>query len=611
MDYSPSYVVKWKWSALPAVAILFLSLVPQIHFWLVRGSHWQGAYAMQQGDESYYSAYINALIDGRARRNDPAAGQNDHPQAHLPESLFSIQFIPPFVIAFVARAFGASASTAFIVLIGASGLLASLAVFWLLASVIGDSKFAAVGVLVVLCLGALVGGQGWIGIIFRPGARFSGLPFLRRYLPSAPFPLFFVFCTLTWQALTTSNKRAARLRGVLVGITLGVLIFSYFYLWTAAVAWLVCVILLWMFTRPHERNGTIGVCIVGSIPVLLALVFYGYLLSHLPPALDKTQVVSFTHRPDLLRTPEVIGALTLLALVLGIRSDRSLMTQPSAIFAAAFALVPFLVFNQQILTGRLIQPYHYEIFIANYVALVALVMVVKPLRLPVSRQTLVMAACLCFLWGALEVNQPFKERSTFDVRNDEVVPVLLRLKELAKRDGTWEGLRENGKTPALVFSPQSEISRLLPTWAPQGSLLAPGSAPFQSLSQTQRREWLYMHLYYCGMNKEAVRELLNDRTDDLFLAYHAKSTLFGPERILAFLGRNFQPVRHDEIEAEVSAYGNFVDSFSREEALKRPLTYVIAPADSKFDFSHIDLWYERDGRERVGIYDLYRLMLRN
>jgi len=142
-------VVTWKWCALPAGAIVVLSLIPQIHFWLVRGSHWQGAYAMQQGDESYYSAYINALIDGRPRRNDPATGQDDHPQARVPESLFSIQYAPPFLIAFTARSLGTSASTTFIVLMGAAGLFTSLAVFWLLASVTNDSKFAAAGVLVV------------------------------------------------------------------------------------------------------------------------------------------------------------------------------------------------------------------------------------------------------------------------------------------------------------------------------------------------------------------------------------------------------------------------------------------------------------------------------
>src|SRR6266446_197576 len=106
-----------KWGALAATAVILLSLIPQLHLWYVRGGEWKGAYATLQGDEFLYSAYINALIDGRPRRNDPFAGQDSTPKSPLPESAFSIQFVPAYVISLLARAFGASASTAFIVLI--------------------------------------------------------------------------------------------------------------------------------------------------------------------------------------------------------------------------------------------------------------------------------------------------------------------------------------------------------------------------------------------------------------------------------------------------------------------------------------------------------------
>lgn len=607
---SSSYVVNWKWSILPALAILVLSLVPQLHFWLVRGSQWHGAYAILQGDETYYSAYINALIDGRPRRNDPFTGQDDHPQAPLPESLFSIQFIPPYVIALFARALGLSASTAFIVLAGAAGLLASLAVFRLLASVMGDSKFAAVGVLVVLCLGALAGGQGWIGLILKSDAMFAGQLYLRRYLPSAPFPLFFVFCALIYQALTITSKRAATVRAALAGIALGVLMFSYFYLWTAAAAWLVCIACLWLVMRPVDRRGATRVFIITAASVMPAIALYVYLLSHLPPALDKAQVLTFTHRPDLLRIPETIGAFILAALIIAMRRGRVSFSEPRTIFAASFALLPFLVFNQQVITGRSIQPYHYEVFIANYVALVGLVILIKILRPQFSRRALIVTASLCFLWGAIEVNQQFKIRSTFDVTNDEMIPVLMRLKELAHYDGTWEGLRNQGKVPALVFSPRYGVSRLLPTWAPQGSLLASGSAAFQSLSTAQRKEWLYTHFYYCGKSAQDLVELLNNRTDDLPLAYFAKSTIFGNERALLFLGWNSQPIREDEIDQEARAYETFTKSFSRAQAQKRSLAYAVANANDNSDFSRVDLWYERDSGESIGVYTLYRLKLR-
>src|SRR2546428_6355459 len=157
---SPSHASKWKWCVLPSMAMVLLSLVPQIHLWIVRGRDWNGAYVSPQGDEPLYSAYINALIDGRSRRNDPYGARDDSSQTPLAESAFSIQFVPAYVIAWPARILGVSASTAFIVLIAASALLGSLSFFWLLNNLTGDHQFSAAGSLFFLCFCFVV---GWVG----------------------------------------------------------------------------------------------------------------------------------------------------------------------------------------------------------------------------------------------------------------------------------------------------------------------------------------------------------------------------------------------------------------------------------------------------------------
>src|SRR5690349_3922225 len=98
---------KWKWCALTASVMVLLSLLPQIHLWIVRGRDWNGAYTSVHGDESVYSAYINALINERPRRYDPFTGADKN--AGLPESTFSIQFIPGYAVAYLARLTDASA----------------------------------------------------------------------------------------------------------------------------------------------------------------------------------------------------------------------------------------------------------------------------------------------------------------------------------------------------------------------------------------------------------------------------------------------------------------------------------------------------------------------
>jgi len=307
----------------------------------------------------------------------------------------------------------------------------------------------------------------------------------------------------------------------------------------------------------------------------------------------------------------MVGAFILVVLLLAVRRGHVLLTDPRLIFTASFALLPFLVFNQQVVTGRSLQPYHYEIFITNYVVLVGLVMLVKVLNIAVRPRTAFLTVLLCLFWAVIEVSAPSPVRSNNDVKLDQMVPVLQRLNELGNTDGTWQGLRERGKTSAVVFSPEFGVSRLLPTWAPQGLLLGTGTASFQALPQTQRKEWIYLHLYYCGKDEGYLREVLNDRIDDPILTYFINSTIFGPERILLFLGWNSERVTQVEIEGEVAEYANFVRSFSRSDVLKRPVTYVVTRADDNFDLSRIDLWYERDSGERVGDYVLYRVRLRD
>src|SRR5258706_372827 len=163
MSTSPSSLAAWKLCSLTCLAMVLLSLLPQIHLWIVSGRDWNGAYVSPHVDEPLYSAYINALIDGRPRKNDPFGAKDSTTSESLPESTLSTQFVPAYLIAVPARILGASSATAFIVLTGIGALLGTLAIFWLLDSIAGDSRLSSAGTLFVLCLGCIVGRYGVFG----------------------------------------------------------------------------------------------------------------------------------------------------------------------------------------------------------------------------------------------------------------------------------------------------------------------------------------------------------------------------------------------------------------------------------------------------------------
>lgn len=589
--------------------MVLLSLIPQIQLWIARGRDWNGAYVSPQGDEPLYSAYINALIDGRPRKNDPFGGRDDSPAAPLPESTFSIQVVPAYTIAVSARLLRLTASTAFIILLGVSAFSASLSVFWLLDNVTANEYVSGAGALFVLCLGWVMGRHGIFNTFFDVGI--PALHFLRRYQPALAFPLFFAFQLAVWKSFHAERAKQRMLLTSFAGVTLVALIFSYLYLWTGAAAWLVCFGGLWLYFRPSERRRTFGVLATVGAVTVLALVPYVYLVSLRSTTFNEQLTFLSTRRPDLLRMHELLGAVILILLAVAVRRGRIKWVQPQVLFAVSLAVLPFVVFNQQLLTGKVMQPFHFEIFVVNYSTLVGLIVTVAVLLKP-TRRLVVLTAILSVLGGLIAVVVPM--RIVFlpaAIANDGRIPVLLRLKELSTEDGTLNGLRTRGTASTLVFSPSLALSRLLPTWTSQGTLLDLGGIDFGSVTREERKKFFYQHLYYSKVEAEALRRTLNNQGTYPTMDSSARSLIFGHERVTRALSVDFKPIGADEIEREVQAYEQFIKSFARYEALKRPVAYAVIPDDSNFDFSNLDRWYERDAGEGVEGYTLYRLRLRS
>src|SRR6185369_5711631 len=183
---------------------------------------------------------------------------------------------------------------------------------------------------------------GLIGLLTRSEVLFLGLPFLRRYEPALPFPLFFVFCTLIWRALTSDRRASSTLASVSAGCVIALLVFSYFYLWTSAVAWFVGITLLWTIFRRQEWRAVLRTFfIVGSL-LGLALIFYFRLIAQLPATLSDAQVLLATHRPDLTRTPEIVGAVILIVILVLARRRNRVLAHRRLFFALSLTLPPFL-----------------------------------------------------------------------------------------------------------------------------------------------------------------------------------------------------------------------------------------------------------------------------
>jgi hypothetical protein len=599
-------IENWKWGVWAALAITLLSVYPQLVMWGLRGQQWNGSFAEGDADEWVYAAYVQALIDGRPRRNDPYTGRDDQPDRPQPESLFSIQFVPAYLIALPARFLGLSSSTAFIVLGILGPFFSGLAIFWLIENAIKDPKLAAAGSVIVICFGALAAGQGVVTLL-TSDYGYSYFLFLRRYEPLAPFPLFFLFCCFVWKALTT--KRPVRWAAV-AGLALGILLFSYFYLWTSAAAWLACVALLWFIARPGNLRQAAAPFFTILVLAVAALVPYVVLLSSRSSTMDSGQKLTLSHSPDLFRIPELLGIAIIILMVVGALRGRINWRAPDSLFAASFSLMPLLVFNQQVITGRSLQPFHYEVFIANYAALVGAVLAVvitwqglEVGKRPASYRVVARLVFVAILWAVIEMVAPTKLIIRFSEYTDRAAAIGQRLRQLATSD---ERLISNTSGPdprPLVLASDYKVALILPAFAPQ-ALLWESHFEFLNLQPSETSERFYKYLYYIGVDGTELTKELGQPMSNFAVA------AFGSDRVIRGQSVLAKPITNEEIANKVNDYEAYTSTFSREKAVQHVLSYVIVPADGSIDLSNLDRWYQRDKGEHIGDHLLYRVQLR-
>ena len=580
----------WKYAAIPTLFVAFLAIYPQLNFWLAKGSTWQGAYFVANFDEVAYSAYVNALIDGKPRKYDAyLAAESPH------ESLYSIQFIPAYSIALPARLLGISASTAFIILNLLAAAAAAFFIFWLLFNITSDALWSATGAILVCCLGTAVAFEGELRYWLQGQILVDFFPFLRRYQPGFGFPFFFLFCGLVWCSLTVETKRKTIVYSLLSGGIFAALVYCYFFLWTSAAAWLACVNLLFFVWHREKASALLtNFGIVTSLGIA-ALIPYFLMLSNRSEHIDSIQLLRSTHLPDLDSPSLIIGIMVAIAIVIFVRRGGAAMASPRTLVALAFALTPVVLFNQQIVTGHSLQPIHYEVFIANYLVLTSLALLLSfVFRAEGRRRVLLYVAILAAGWGVVEATGSTKRSSSFADLRDISVPAIRYIAEQEKQSPT-QGAVYASNTGTADFVPT--IVALRPLWTSHSSMAG-------GMDIAENKRLFYCFLYYGGFTEKDLAERLRGG------AFEETAAIFGSERALPELGKNIAAVTALEIATEARAYANFASSFSRSAASDPVLSYLIVPADDGFDFTNFDKWYERDAGAVTGDFKVYKLKLR-
>lgn len=575
--------IRWRLAAFAGIAVALITLIPQVSLWIARGRDWQGAYAFTDYDELAYSAYLNSLIKGKPRLNNPYLG--GVATSNSGENLYSIQLLPPLLVTSIVKPLGLSASTTFILMSPFVALVSSLVIFWLLVEVSRDDRLAAIGVLIVLLCGLLVSEYPFVG-----SQTVGSFSFLRRYIPAIPFPVFFVLCLSFWRAFLKSGRNSIGW-SCLAGGSFALLVYSYFYLWTAAAAWLFCFSLIWIIARPKDLRHVLNCLGVFCLLAIPTLVLYFKKANMRATTVDETHALVMTHAPDLLRLTELMGGFILIVLALGLHRRILNLRKPATLFAASCGLAPFIVFNQQILTGRSLQPFHYEQFIVNYQILVGLVVTYHLMqsKLRIRPKLWVLFAIVVGLTTGVK-----SAYSTVSLNSliDSAVPV-------------FETVSQNDPPGIpVVLVDNHVVAAATPSDFDIALLWSPHMYTFGSTTLSEEQERFYQFLYYTGIDEQTFESMLLPVSNG---SQNSFWTIFGLHRLNLKLTNDFQPISMTEIKLEIDNYRAYTSSFASTQADRWPLSHVILVQGKSYNLSNLDRWYVREPSQPIGNWILVRV----
>jgi hypothetical protein len=436
------------------------------------------------------------------------------------------------------------------------------------------------------------------------GYSYPYFPAFRRYIPAMPFPFFLAMIALVWLLVNTEDVRKRVVYCVLASLCFAFTNFSYFYTWTTGAAWLGCLVIVWLIARPEGFWKDFKAFLALGAGCAASLIPYAILLSKRSHTMDDVQLLVLTHAPDIHRVPVYVSFLVLLIIAAGVVLKKISLKERETLFALSFALVPIVVFNQQIITGRSLQPIHYQVFIGNYVAGLALVVAVGILlkkselfKKAFVQGAIIVVALLAVIWGFVECHYTVRILDEANVERDKGFDVGQYLTDIYAPGG------DTHKTVIMPFSMLQGDD--LPTIAPQSVLWARHQHVFAGVTWQENKERYYQYLHFQGITPDVLADAIKNKGD-----FVSMIALFGWGRHTDRLNSAYKPLTFGEIDEEAHVYGEYIKNFDPRDSPDTILTYVVAPGDWQIDFANIDKWYERELIASFPAYNLYRVKLK-
>ena len=218
---------------------------------------------------------------------------------------------------------------------------------------VSRDKLAALASSIVLLLADSVLSYSGITRLLQGVSPDHFLRLARPVSPAVIYLFLFAFLLPFWQFYRKGNWKY----GAFSAVVLGLNFYNYFYTWTYLYAFGSILILLFIIQRNWKQALRIGSVFVGGAIVAIPYFINMYRAYQFPTFKDLgiSSGIILSHQPLFMGSSVIIALLFFILLFP--RRDKE-----KYLFGLAILLTPFLTMNQQVLTGRLMQPDHYHWF---------------------------------------------------------------------------------------------------------------------------------------------------------------------------------------------------------------------------------------------------------
>lgn len=343
----------------------------------------------------------------------------------------------------------------------------ALLIYSLALQLSGDKRFSILSALFVI--------GGYTMIYNRTVASAEFNIYGRAISPYVHSVAFFVFLNL----LVKSIKTATRWSAVYVGLGFGLLFYDYFFCWTFALALLgslglvALVIKDWGTVKRMTSITAIGIA-VGAYNIAQMILFFQ---SGAGTQLSYFIWLGHTHLPIFSK----IGAVTLLVLAAYLCKNRQ---DPNRLFFLGLVLSGWVALNQQVITGRLMQPAHYYwYFIVPSSIITCLYVVWSAVKNNRHRQWLAIALAI-LIYGNAFIGQ---YRATF-------LTLAMKLEEQWYRP--LIDVLNRDRTPGVILTAEEpDASYLFTIYTPHDVFWNGSAALLQEISLQRIKDVLYVYSF--------------------------------------------------------------------------------------------------------------------